>query len=136
MAMTAMLDVDRSIKVLNLAPHRLMGSLAQNLYIMGKGRTACAPGLTDEVAIGLFLSQSMYNLHTAAVAEQQRISANEAMAAAFDDVDFVIAATNPGRAFAADSPMSNPSASFIDSAKANRFARMGFLGVLGGVRVA
>ena len=39
---------------------------------------------------------------------------------AFDKVDFVIAATNPGPAFAADAPMSNPSSSFVDSVKANR----------------
>ena len=36
------------------------------------------------------------------------LQANEAMAAAFDEVDFVIAATNPGPAFPADAPTSNP----------------------------
>ena len=60
------------------------------------------------MAIGLLLAQSMYNLHTAAVAEEQRIRANEAMAAAFDEVDFVIAATNPGPAFAADGADEQP----------------------------
>ena len=60
------------------------------------------------MAIGLLLAQSMYNLHTAAVAEELRIQANEAMAAAFDDVDFVIAATNPGPAFAADAADEQP----------------------------
>jgi aspartyl-tRNA(Asn)/glutamyl-tRNA(Gln) amidotransferase subunit A len=78
----------------------------------------------------------MYNLYTAAVAEEQRIAANAAMAAAFADVDFVIAATNPGPAFAADAAMSSPTASFVDTAKANRFARLAFRGAMGGVRLA
>lgn len=135
-AATGMIEVDRHIEVPNLAAQWMMGNLATLLADLGTRWPECAPDLTDEVAIGLLLSQSLYNLHTAAVAEQQRIQANEAMAAAFDDVDFVIAATNPGPAFPADSPMSSPSASFIDSAKANRIARLGFRGVMGGVRLA
>jgi Asp-tRNA(Asn)/Glu-tRNA(Gln) amidotransferase A subunit family amidase len=135
-AATGMVEVDRRIEVPNLAAQWMMGNLATLLADLGSRWPDCAPELTDEVAIGLTLSQSLYNLNTAAVAEQQRIHANEVMAAAFDDVDFVIAATNPGPAFAADSPMSNPSASFIDSAKANRIARLGFRGVMGGVRLA
>jgi Asp-tRNA(Asn)/Glu-tRNA(Gln) amidotransferase A subunit family amidase len=135
-AATGMIEVDCKIEVPNLAAQWMMGNLATLLAELGDLWPACAHDLTDEVAIGLLLAQSMYNLQTAAVAEHQRIRANEAMAAAFDDVDFVIAATNPGPAFAADSPMSSPSASFIDSAKANRIARLGFRGVMGGVRLA
>jgi aspartyl-tRNA(Asn)/glutamyl-tRNA(Gln) amidotransferase subunit A len=135
-AANGMIEVERKIDVPNLAAQWMMGNLATLLADLGSRWPGCAPELTDEVAIGLLLSQSLYNLNTAAVAEQQRIRANEVMAAAFDDVDFVIAATNPGPAFAADSPMSNPSASFIDSAKASRIARLGFRGVMGGVRLA
>ena len=47
-----------------------------------------------------FASQAM-NLQTAASAELARIGANEAMAELFDQVDFVIAATNPDIAFPA-----------------------------------
>ena len=135
-ASTGMIEVDRTIEVPNLAAQWMMGNLATLLADLGDLWPACASELTDEVAIGLLLAQSMYNLNTAAVAEHQRIQANEVMAAAFDDVDFVIAATNPGPAFAADSPMSSPSASFIDSAKSNRVARLGFRGLMGGVRLA
>ena len=135
-ASTGMVEVDRTIEVPNLAAQWMMGNLATLLADLGDRWPSCAADLTDEVAIGLLLSQSMYNLHTAAVAEHQRIQANEVMAAAFDDVDLVIAATNPGPAFAADSPMSSPSTSIIDSAKANRIARLGFRGVMGGVRLA
>jgi aspartyl-tRNA(Asn)/glutamyl-tRNA(Gln) amidotransferase subunit A len=135
-AETGMIEVDVDIKVPNLAAQWMMGNLATLLAELGSRWPGCADDLTDELTIGLLLSQSLYNLHTAAVAEHQRIQANEAMAAAFEQVDFVIAATNPGPAFAADSPMSNPSASFIDSAKANRVARLGFRSVMGGVRLA
>lgn len=134
-AATGMTEVDLDITVPNLAAQWMMGNLATLLADLGARWPACANELTDEMAIGLLLSQSMYNLHTAAVAERQRIQANEAMAAAFDQVDFVIAATNPGTAFAADAPMSNPSASFVDSAKSNAIARLAFRGLMGGVRL-
>ena len=117
---TGMVEVDLTIDLPNLAAQWMMGNLATLLAELGDRWPTCAPDLTDEIAIGLLLSQSMYNLHTAAVAEELRIQAYEAMADAFDEVDFVIAATNPGPAFAADAAMSNPSSSFVDSVKANR----------------
>lgn len=135
-ANTGMIPVDLDIKIPNLAAQWMMGNLATLLAELGTRWPRCANDLTDELTIGLLLSQSLYNLNTAAVAEHQRIQANEAMAAAFDRVDFVIAATNPGPAFAADAPMSNPSTSFVDSAKANHILRAGFRGVMGGVRLA
>ena len=91
----------------------------------------CAADLTDEIAIGLYLSQSVYNLRAAAVAEELRVRAYEEMAAAFEQVDFIVAATNPSPAFAAEAAMSSPSDSFVDWAKSNAIARLGFRGVLG-----
>jgi Asp-tRNA(Asn)/Glu-tRNA(Gln) amidotransferase A subunit family amidase len=135
-AATGMIEVDLKIDVPDLAAQWMMGNLATLLADLGDRWPSCAPDLTDEMAIGLLLAQSMYNLHTAAVAEKQRIHANEAMAAAFDEVDFVIAATNPGTAFPADSAMSNPAPSFVDWAKANPIARLGFRGLMSGVRLA
>ena len=38
--------------------------------------------MTPEVALGLYMAQSLYNLRTAAVAESLRVQLNEAMAAA------------------------------------------------------
>src|SRR6185503_20717114 len=61
--------------------------------------------------------------------------ANEGMARAFEKVDFIVAATNPGPAFPADAPMSNPSSSFIDWAKSNNYAMKGFRSVMAGMRV-
>ena len=131
-----MVEVDLDIKLPNLAAQWMMGNLATLVAELGARWPKCASELTDELTVGLLMSQSMYNLHTASVAEERRVQANLAMADAFDKVDFVIAATNPGPAFAADSPMSNPSSSFIDSVKANRAAQLGFRGLMGGVRIA
>ena len=61
---------------------------------------------------------------------------NEKMAALFDQVDFVISATNPGPAFPADATTSNPSGSTIQSAlsgPAGRFALRSALGLTRGV---
>jgi aspartyl-tRNA(Asn)/glutamyl-tRNA(Gln) amidotransferase subunit A len=68
----------------------------------------CAGELTQEIALGLQLGTSMFNLEAAARVEKQRVNHNEAMAAMFDEVDFVIAATNPDVAFTTEGtiPMS------------------------------
>ncbi len=133
---TGMIEVDLSIDVPNLAAQWMMGNLATLLADLGRRWPGCARELTDELTIGLLLSQSMYNLHTAAVTEGLRVLAYEAMATAFEKVDFVIAATNPGPAFAADATTSAPDAGFIDWAKSNPVAQLGFRGVMGGVRYA
>ena len=48
----------------------------------------------------------------------------------------MIAATNPGPAFAADAATSSTADSFIDWAKTNAAARLAFRGAMGGVRIA
>ena len=68
-------------------------------------------------------------------AEELRVEANEVMASAFDEVDFIIAATNPGPAFAADSAMSSPSGGFIEWAKSSTAANFGFRTGMGTVRM-
>ncbi|HJR26095.1 MAG TPA: amidase [Acidimicrobiales bacterium] len=125
-----MVQVDLDVRPPNLAAQWMMGNLATLLADLGDRWPDCAPDLTDEVAIGLRLSESLYNLRTAAVAEELRVLANEVMAQAFEQVDFVIAATNPGPAFPADSARSSTETSFLDWALASRAARVAFRGVL------
>ena len=60
------------------------------------------------MAVGLHLAEALYNLRTAAVAEELRIEANEVMGRAFEQVDLIIAATNPGPAFPAEPATSQP----------------------------
>src|SRR3954451_8753178 len=133
-AVNGMVEVDVKLELPNLAAQWMIGNLSTLLAELGDRWPACAPDLTDEIAIGLYLSQSLYNLRAAAVAEELRVQAYRAMAAAFAEVDFIVAATNPSPAFAADAAMSSPSETFVDSAKASPAARLAFRGLMGGVR--
>lgn len=123
---TGMVEVDRRVEPPNLAFQWMMGNLATLASDLGRRWPRCARDLTDEVEFGLRLSESLYNLHSAAAAEELRIQANETMAEAFDDVDFIIAATNPGPAFAADAAMSNEQSRFVKWASTSEVAAWGF----------
>lgn len=131
-----MVRVDLEITPPNLAAQWMMGNLATLLAELGDAWPRCSGDLTDEVAVGLHLAEAMYNLRTAAVAEELRIRANEVMARAFEQVDLVIAATNPGPAFAADSVTSADQAPIIERLFSNGPARHLVRALLGGVRVA
>jgi Asp-tRNA(Asn)/Glu-tRNA(Gln) amidotransferase A subunit family amidase len=135
-ASTGMVRVDVDITLPNLAAQWMMGNLATLLADLGDEWPRCASEMTPEVAAGLYMSQSLYNLRTAAVAEELRIQANEVMAAAFEQADFVIAATNPGPAFPAESAMSSDEASFIGWAKSSPIAGYAFRSILFGTRLS
>lgn len=134
-AATGMVEVDIAVEPPNMAAQWMMGNLATLLADLGDRWPGCAGDLTEEIALGLRLSESLYNLHTAAAAEQLRIEANETMASAFDQVDFIVAATNPGPAFAAHATTSSSETSFVDWAMANRVARSAFRGLLFATRL-
>ncbi|MBX3286626.1 MAG: amidase, partial [Actinobacteria bacterium] len=133
---TGMVQVDLAVEPPNLAAQWMMGNLATLLAELGPAWPGCADDLTDEVAVGLFLAEAFYNLQTAAEAEKLRVAANQAMAEAFDHVDFVIAATNPGPAFAADAATSNSDADLLDFVKSHWLARYAVRGALLGTRLA
>jgi Asp-tRNA(Asn)/Glu-tRNA(Gln) amidotransferase A subunit family amidase len=133
---TGMKVVDLDIDLPNLAAIWMVGNMSTLLADLGDRWPGCAGELTDEIVIGLRMSQALYNLRTAADAETLRVRAFRALADTFAEVDFVVAATNPGPAFAADAAMSNPNDSFVDWAKANGFARVATRALLGAVRGA
>jgi aspartyl-tRNA(Asn)/glutamyl-tRNA(Gln) amidotransferase subunit A len=135
-AVTGMVEVDLEIDLPNLAAQWAMGNLSTLLAEIGSWWPACLDELTDEIAIGVILAESLYNLNLASVAERQRVEANEAMATAFDHVDYVISTTNPGPAFAADATTSSPTVTFVDGAKSSAVAKRAFRGLMTGVRVA
>jgi aspartyl-tRNA(Asn)/glutamyl-tRNA(Gln) amidotransferase subunit A len=110
----------------------MMGNLSTLLPELGTLWPKCAKDLTDEVALGVYLSQALYNLESAAVAERQRLELHEAMARAFDQVDFVIASTNPGPAFKAESTKS-ADVDIMDKVLGNAAARVGLRGALTGI---
>ena len=134
-ASTGMVLVDVKIDLPNLAAQWMMGNLATLLADLGGKWPGCANEMTPEVAAGLYMSQSLYNLRTAAVAESLRVQANEVMAAAFEQVDFIVAATNPGPAFPAEAAMSSSDGSFIDWAKSSSAASYAFRSILFGTRL-
>ena len=135
-AATGMTLVDLKVEPPNVTAQWTMGNAATLLADLGSNWPRCASELTDEVALGIRLAQSMYNLNTAAAAEELRIQANEAMAEAFDQVDFIIAATNPGPAFAADATTSGDQSSFVEWAMTSDAASYALRAVLFGVRAA
>jgi aspartyl-tRNA(Asn)/glutamyl-tRNA(Gln) amidotransferase subunit A len=132
---TGMVEVDLTIDVPNLSVLWVMGNLSTLLADLGPRWPKCAPDLTDEISGGVFMAQSLYNLHGAAIAEAQRLQAYAAMAEAFDDVDFVIAASNPGPAFPAAQTISAAEGGFIEWMRTNKASMYAFRGAMAGVRV-
>jgi Asp-tRNA(Asn)/Glu-tRNA(Gln) amidotransferase A subunit family amidase len=130
-----MVEVDLRVSPPNLAAQWAMGNLATLLADLDDRWPACSDELTDEIAVGLHLAESVYNLRTAAVAEELRIQANEAMGEAFEQVDLIISATNPGPAFPAEAATSNPQAPIIERVFGGGPARYAVRGALGIVRL-
>jgi aspartyl-tRNA(Asn)/glutamyl-tRNA(Gln) amidotransferase subunit A len=133
---TGMTRVALKLELPNLAAQWMVGNMATLVADLGDRWPACASQLTQEIEVGMRLSHALYNLDTAAVAEELRVQANEAMARAFEDVDLIICATNPGPAFAADASVSSSEPSFIDWAKDSAFGRYGTRAALFGLRLA
>jgi aspartyl-tRNA(Asn)/glutamyl-tRNA(Gln) amidotransferase subunit A len=72
---------------------------------LGDAWPGCADDLTPEMRSGLLFAEGRYDLEARLKIEERRVELNEAMARVFDQVDFVIAASNPDIAFAAEGPM-------------------------------
>ena len=66
---------------------------------------ACADLLSKQIAFGLEFADQAMTLEMSAKAELARIHANETMAAIFDEVDFIVCATNPDVAYPAEVQM-------------------------------
>jgi aspartyl-tRNA(Asn)/glutamyl-tRNA(Gln) amidotransferase subunit A len=94
--------VDVPVKMPQLGAEWAMSNLVQLRRELGDMWPGCKDDLTTEIAFGLTLAEQVYNLEMAAAVEAQRTEANELMAGLFDQVDFVISATNPDVAFPAD----------------------------------
>jgi aspartyl-tRNA(Asn)/glutamyl-tRNA(Gln) amidotransferase subunit A len=93
--------VDVPVALPGLGFEWAIGNLAGLRQELGDLWPACRDDLSAEIAFGLDLAQDALNLEVAGRAEAARTDANEAMAAVFDEVDFIIAATNPDVAFPA-----------------------------------
>jgi Asp-tRNA(Asn)/Glu-tRNA(Gln) amidotransferase A subunit family amidase len=118
-----------------LAAQWMMGNVAYLMSELGERWPKCAPLLTDEVRAGVYASQSLYNLRVAAAAQQERTRANAAMAAAFEQADFIIGATNPDPAFAADAPMSSAGSRIVEWARGSRVTQLAMPAAMAAARV-
>jgi aspartyl-tRNA(Asn)/glutamyl-tRNA(Gln) amidotransferase subunit A len=94
--------VDVPVKLPGLGTEWAIANLATLLADLGDLWPACKDDLSVEIAFGLEFAGHVMNLEMAATVEKNRTAANEAMAEVFDQVDFVICATNPDVAYPAD----------------------------------
>jgi len=123
---SGMVVVDHPIRLPRFTAQWMMGNSSTLVAELGGLWPGCKNDLTDEIRISMILAQSLYNIRTAAAAEDLRVQVNEVFAEAFDVADLIICATNPGPAFAAEATMSNPESSFIDTAKSSTVMSFGF----------
>lgn len=94
--------VDVDLELPGLGVEWAITNLATLLAELGELWPGCRDELTAEIAFGLEFGTQLMNLQTAATVEQKRTAANEAMADVLDQVDFLIAATNPDVAYPAE----------------------------------
>ncbi len=94
--------VDVPVGLPGLGTEWALTNLVQLREELGERWPGCADDLTPEIAFGLQFAEQVFDLGMAGRAEKARTEANEAMAALFDEVDLVIAATNPDVAFPAE----------------------------------
>jgi aspartyl-tRNA(Asn)/glutamyl-tRNA(Gln) amidotransferase subunit A len=94
--------VDLKVELPQLDLAWAMANLVGLKLELGDRWPDCKDDLTQEIAFGLTLAEQMFDIDLAARGEDARTTANERMADLFDQVDFVIAATNPDVAFPAE----------------------------------
>ena len=82
-----------------------MSNLVTLAADLGDRYPACENDLTFEVMLGMNVATYHYNLAMAAEAESFREQTHEIMAEVLDRTDFVLCATNPDLAFAAEGPV-------------------------------
>jgi aspartyl-tRNA(Asn)/glutamyl-tRNA(Gln) amidotransferase subunit A len=93
-------DVDITLPTLDVT--WAMANLAGLKMELGDLWPDCKDDLTTSIAFGLEMATSMTTLDVVAAGERSRTESNEAMADVFDQVDFVMCATNPDVAFPAE----------------------------------
>jgi aspartyl-tRNA(Asn)/glutamyl-tRNA(Gln) amidotransferase subunit A len=94
--------VDLDVRLPTIDVAWALGNLA-GLFEDLRGRwPECKDQLTPSIAFGLEFAEAAVNLDSVAKGDVSRTECNEAMAALFDEVDFVISATNPDTAFPAE----------------------------------
>ncbi len=96
---------DVPVQLPELSYEWALAGLAEIVMELGDLYPECEPDLTLEIAFGLKVAHQAYDIGARARIEAQRVRTNEIMADLFEEVDFVIASTNPDIAFGADGPL-------------------------------
>ncbi|MGH9139215.1 MAG: amidase [Acidimicrobiales bacterium] len=94
--------VDVDVVLPGLGFEWALANLATLRAELGDRWPGCKDDLTAEIAFGMEMASQLVDLEVAGRYELARTAANQAMAAVFDQVDFVVAATNPDVAFPAE----------------------------------
>jgi Asp-tRNA(Asn)/Glu-tRNA(Gln) amidotransferase A subunit family amidase len=126
--------LDLPVEIPRMGGEWMMGNISSLYGEIEHVWPGCAAEMTDEIRVGVQLAENLYNMRVAAAGEMLRREANDAMAALFEQADFVITSSNPGPAFPATSSMSSDAKTFIDYARGNKFVQRGFSGVLKAAR--
>ncbi len=105
-AMTRVDGIDT--KLPNMGAAWAISGMIANEALLGDRYPDCADQLTPEMSRAMAAISGKYNAEARAKIERRRVDLNEAMAKIFDPasgVDFVMTASNPDVAFAADGPL-------------------------------
>jgi Asp-tRNA(Asn)/Glu-tRNA(Gln) amidotransferase A subunit family amidase len=97
--------VDLPVKAPELSYEWALGGLSEIVMLLHGRYPECADDLTMEIGFGMKIAHEVYDIQTRARIEAQRVKMNETMAAIFDEVDFVLASTNPDVAFGCEGPL-------------------------------
>jgi aspartyl-tRNA(Asn)/glutamyl-tRNA(Gln) amidotransferase subunit A len=97
--------VDVPVKLPELSYEWALSGLSEIVMLLGDRYPACEDDLTFEIAFGMKIAHEIYDIDARGRIEAQRILTNETMAELFEQVDFVLASTNPDVAFGAEGPL-------------------------------
>ena len=97
--------VDVPVKTPELSYEWALSGLSEIVMLLGDRYPDCEADLTPEIGFGMKIVGDMYDIKARARIEAQRVRMNETMAAIFDEVDFVLASTNPDVAFGCEGPL-------------------------------
>jgi Asp-tRNA(Asn)/Glu-tRNA(Gln) amidotransferase A subunit family amidase len=103
--LTGLEIVDRPVQLPDFSVEWALAGLVSVQAELADLYPGCADDLTQEIAFGMAVATQMLNMEQAGKGEAWRHTMNETMAGIFDDVDFVIASTNPDVAFGAEGPL-------------------------------
>jgi aspartyl-tRNA(Asn)/glutamyl-tRNA(Gln) amidotransferase subunit A len=97
--------VDIPVKAPELSYEWALAGLSEIVMLLADRYPECKDDLTLEIGFGMKVAHEVYDIRARARIEAQRVRMNETMAAIFDQVDFVLASTNPDVAFGCEGPL-------------------------------